>query len=179
MPPKRTIAILTSSGVALSLIAPHNDSFPVFQHRCPWQQTQTQMQSFSSALALSEEKGKRPHVWVQLQMCQRSGVKDESTRMWRKPRRTGFQWKHSSLEGGPRPPFLVFSPYIAPLRGLVLWRLALTKTVMWKACQCHTGGMSAVSVSGWTQVGMSFSGRGHRSDLTFRRRYSRYSSWLD
>lgn len=42
------------------------------------------LKSFCSITALREEKRKLPHVWLQLcfQMCQGSGVKDKSTRMW-------------------------------------------------------------------------------------------------
>lgn len=50
------------------------------------------LKSFSSITTLSEEKRKLPRVWVQLcfQMCQGSGVKDKSTRMWRTPTRNRF-----------------------------------------------------------------------------------------
>lgn len=88
-PSKRTIAFLTISGVAISLhcttAASHSWDLTTHTDTHTHTYTHANILSISLVLALTEEKGKLPHLWVQLQMCQGSGVKHESTRMWRSP----------------------------------------------------------------------------------------------
>lgn len=68
------------------------------------------LKSSSSITASSEEKRKLPHVWLQLcfQMCQGSGVKDKSTRMWCTPTRNQFAVCAFLTGGGQRAECLVF-----------------------------------------------------------------------
>lgn len=72
--------------------------------------------SFSSIIVLSEERRKLPRVWVQLcfQMCQGSGVKDKSTRMWRTPTRNWFAVCAFLTGGGRWAECLVFLLSTAP-----------------------------------------------------------------
>lgn len=77
---------------------------------------QTNLKASLLIIALSEEKRKLPHVWVQLcfQMCQGSGVKDKSTRMWRTPTRNRFAVCAFLTGGGRWAERLVFLLSTAP-----------------------------------------------------------------
>lgn len=121
-----------------------------------WQKKK-KLKSFS----LSEAKRKLPHVWVQLcfQMCQGSGVKDKSTRMWRTPTRTWSAVCAFLTGGGQWAECLVFllssAPSEWPHFAVVSYdTMSFVLNYFGNVYRWHRGKMSAVlKIAGGKQAG--------------------------
>lgn len=178
-PPKRTIAILTIPGVTLSLIAPHY-SFPEFRPQCPWQQhthTHTHVHEYKAG---ARRKGNILMFESNSRCARGQGLNMKVPVCGVRQRRTGFQWEHSSLEGKGSDKHRFFYSFRPSLRyealfcGGEFWQHQCERFASAPQATCQLS-----VIAGEKQVGMSFSGQGHRSDLTFCRKYLWFSSWLD
>lgn len=118
------------------------------------------LKSFYSITALREEKRKRLRVWPQLcfQMCQGSGVKDKSTRMWCTLTRNQFAVCAFLTGGGRRAECLAFllstTPSERPHFAAVNYDTATSCPLLWQCLpMALRRNVKPVKHSGWKTSG--------------------------